>query len=505
MARLTKKKLIKKAQEELLAIFDSIEDPICIVDDKCSIKRLNMAMAELIGLEIKDALGKEFYKYILGKRKPCDLCYFKTESEDGLPIKRIEKTFKGVEMVFEITVYPYQNGKSKLAIFHFKDITDKINIEKNLSKLNDLYKRREGEKERELIKTRTKFEKILKHSPLGIAIIDNEKKFITANDTFGDILGMDVSALPGKPLISVTSKKNKKHYNTFIKELEKSGVYSTTITAKTQEGLDLNLFVIGFLLGGGHGESQDIALMIQDITKREILAKELVARGSIAVAGRMTASLAAEIKKPLLGIKNSLVILEKKLDGDGEKRKIIEKVIDELMGLQQFLEKIRLFFLTKKEKRKFVDLNEIIKEFIYIVGSKLRENNIVVKLSLSKKLPQVSIYPERITQAMLHLINNAEYAMSKGGSITVSTRKRGSFVQLVVSDQGNGIDRETLELIKDPTFMGDGRRVALGLYICRNIMLKHDGTLDIRSRKGEGTKVILNFPLWSQVEGELLE
>lgn len=505
MARLTKKKMIKNAQEELLAIFDSIKDPICIVDKNYSIKRLNMAMSELIGLEIKEALGKECYKYLFGKRKKCESCYFETDRADRLPYKRISKTIKGVEMVFELTIYSYQNGDSECAIFHFKDITNKVNIEKNLSKLNDLYKIREGEKDRELKRTRTKFEKILKHSPLGIAIIDDKRSFITANSAFGEILGFDVELLSGKPLLSITSKKNKKHYHTFLGELEKSGVYSTTINTKTQSGLDLNLFVIGFLLGGGYGESQDIALMIQDITKKEILTKELVARESIAAAGRMTASLAAEIKKPLLGIKNSLVILKEKLEEEGEKRKIIEKVIDELMGLQQFLEKIRLFFLTKKEKRKFVDLNEIIREFIYIVGSRLRENNIVVKMSLSKKLPQVSVCPENVSQAMLHLINNAEGAMNKGGSITVSTRKRGSVVQLVVSDQGNGIDKKTLDQIKDPSFMGDDRRVALGLYICRNIMVKHDGTLEIRSTKGEGTKVVLNFPLSSKVDKELLE
>ena len=504
MARLTKKKMIKNAQEELLAIFDSISDPICIIDERYSFRRLNMAMSELIGIGFKDALGKECYKYLLGKRKPCDHCFFTTFRHDRLSCERMFKTVDGKELIFELTAYPYKNGDIDYAILHYKEVTDKVNLEKNITALDDLLKKQAGEKERELERTRAKFEKIIEHSPLGIAILDEEKNFVTANTPFGDILNLKVEEIIGKSPLQFMQKKNRKYFAPFFSELEKTGLHSINYESKTKGGFKLKLLVIGFMLGGGLGESSETVLMIQDLTRRETLIKELISRENDASAGRMTSSLTSEIRRPLLGIKNSLGILKGKLKEEPEKIKVIEKSIDELLEVQQFLEKIRSFFSTKKERRKFVDINEIILELICIVESRLRENNIVIKKALSKSLPEVSVYPENVRQAALHLIKNSENCMNRGGTITITTRKRGSAVQLIVSDQGNGIDKKVLDRVQDPTFMGERGRVALGLFICKGIMAKHDGSINITSSRGEGTKVVLDFPLSSKIDDEIL-
>ncbi|MBN1571892.1 MAG: PAS domain S-box protein [Deltaproteobacteria bacterium] len=504
MARLSKKKMIKNAQEELLAIFDSIKDPICIIDDKYSLKRLNMAMSELIGLGFKDALGKECYKYLLGKRKPCDQCFFNTYRHERLTCERMFKTIKGKELIFELTAYPYKNGDIDCAILHYKEVTDRVNLEKNIATLDDLLKKQAGDKERELERTRAKFEKIIEHSPLGIAVLDDEKNFVTANFSFGNILDLKVEEIIGKSPLLFMQKKNRKYFDPFFNELEKEGVHSINFESKTKSGFKIKLLVIGFMLGGGYGESSETVLMIQDLTKKDTLIRELISRENDASAGRMTSSLTAEIRRPLLGVKNSLGILRDKLKDEPEKISIIEKSIDELMEVQQFLERIRSFFSTKKERRKFVDINEIVQELIYIVESRLRENNILVKTVLSKSLPQVSIYPDNVRHTVLHLIKNAENCMNRGGAITITTRKRGSAIQLIVSDQGNGIDKKVLDKVQDPNFMGEKGKAALGLFICRGIMAKHDGSLNITSGRGEGTKVVLDFPLSSKIDDEIL-
>jgi two-component system, sporulation sensor kinase E len=500
MARLTKKKMIKNAQEELLAIFDSINDPICIIDENFTFKRLNVAMADLIGLDIKDALGKECYKHLLGKRKPCEPCYFSVDNNERSLCDRMKKSIKGQELIFEVTTYPYQNGNINSAIFHYKEVTDKINLEKNISELNNLFNKIDNEKEKELERTQEKFEKILEHSPLGIAILDDKRNIITANSAFVRIIDYKLDELLGKPFLDVMQKMNRKIFVPFFVELEKTGVHSIKYSSKTRSGKKLKLLVIGFLLTRGHGDSHETAIVTQDMTKKDTLTKELISREGIVATGRMTASLISEIKKPLLGIKNTLNILKDKLEEEPEKRNTLKAIVDELLNMQQFMEKVRVFYLQNQGRRKIVDLNEIVTEFIFIVESRLREKNIVVNTSLSRKLPTVFVYPEMIRQSMLHIVNNAEDAMSSGGKITISTRKRGPVVQLIISNPGDGIDKKTLEQIQDPSFMGDSNKVALGLFISRAIMKKHDGTLELKSSQGEGVKVVLNIPLSSKVD-----
>jgi PAS domain-containing protein len=100
---------ILKAQKELLVIFDSLPDPICIIDKTLSIKRLNMAMAEVLGTDIKSVLDSPCYRRLVGKGAPCEFCYFKGESGNlhWFECKFMERRNGADTHIFELTIYPF--------------------------------------------------------------------------------------------------------------------------------------------------------------------------------------------------------------------------------------------------------------------------------------------------------------------------------------------------------------------------------------------------------------
>jgi PAS domain S-box-containing protein len=613
---------ILNAQKELLVIFDSIPDPICIVDNKLSIRRLNVAMAEILGTDIKNALDNPCYKRFVNKGAPCEFCYFKGEMGNlhWFECKYMERSNGAGLHTFELTIYPLPNSDYKSAIFHFKDVSDKIKIERHLEKLGELLNKRVGEKQSEIEKTRRKYEEIIDHVPVGVSILDERRILMAANPAFGAVFGLKRGGLIGVDISTILNEDKRDEFNSFFNEVTRSGAHSVQIAHCDRQGDERDLVIVGLLVDAPKTGSHDIVMMIQDvtetrmaeraliesertaqvlldattdfallidtygkiiainestarligvpsdeiigksafdlfpeeivrnrreccqevtrtkkparfedergglyldnsiypvfnakgkvdrlavfahnITQRKTLMRELISRETYAASGRMSATLVRELNKRILKVKHNLGILGEKMNGEPTKVSHLNKTIDELEATRNLLEQSRMFYLSKKEERQFVNLNDIIDGLVPLVESRLRDNNIVLKTVLSKRLPVVYAFPAMIKQALVHLVNNADDAMRSGGVIKIATQKRGNAVQLIVADQGGGMDKKTLEKVRKPGYMGERGRVALGLFICKDIMRNNGGYLEIAAAKGEGTKVTLSFPLFSDI------
>jgi PAS domain S-box-containing protein len=613
---------VLNAQKELLIVFDSIPDPICIIDKTLSIKRLNMAMADILGTDIKSVLDDRCYRRLLSKDAPCEFCYFKGES--GSPhwfeCKYMERTNGTGNHVFELTIYPFPDTTSNSAVFHFKDVSDRVKIERHLEKLGELLKKRVGEKQSEIEKTRRRYEEIIDYVPIGISILDERKIVMAANPAFEAMLGTKRSGLIGADFSTVLGDDTDGEFHSFFGEVLKYGAHSTQITHRNKNGTERELIIIGLVIDAPKTNSHDIVVMIQDITEtrqaeraliesertaqvllnattdiallvdvngtiiainesaakliginaedmiganafeifsedvirsrkescqevirtkrpvrfedersglyldnsiypvfdtrgkvdrvaifahnisqRKTLMRELISRETFAASGRMSATLVRELNKRILKVKHNLDIFRERLDNEPSKAGLLKKTIEELEGTRNLIEQSRVFYLSNKEERQLVNINSIIEGLIPIVESRLRDNNIILGMAFSKKLPDVFVYPAMIRQALVHLINNADDAMRKGGTVKIITQKRGNTVQVIVNDQGIGMDKKVLDKVKNPDYMGEKGRVALGLFICKDIMKNNGGLLDIAAVKGEGTKVTLSFPLFSEI------
>lgn len=100
------------------------------------------------------------------------------------------------------------------------------------------------------------------------------------------------------------------------------------------------------------------------------------------------------------------------------------------------------------------------------------------------------------------MLNGAEATQHKGsGRISITTKKEGKGVALVVSDTGEGIPQENLKKIFDPFFTTkpEGKGVGLGLAVLYGIVEAHGGDIEVKSKVGAGTTFTVTLPL-SQAE-----
>jgi signal transduction histidine kinase len=142
-----------------------------------------------------------------------------------------------------------------------------------------------------------------------------------------------------------------------------------------------------------------------------------------------------------------------------------------------------------------VNLNELVDELGLLVRHKLANQNVEMVLRLQSDLPAVMGDAPQLEQAFLNLILNAAEAMPDGGTLTVKSRAAKSRVTIEFKDTGAGMSEELQRqaftaVLSTTKAKGNG----LGLAIVGRIVETHHGTIQIKSRAGRGTAILISLP-----------
>jgi signal transduction histidine kinase len=141
---------------------------------------------------------------------------------------------------------------------------------------------------------------------------------------------------------------------------------------------------------------------------------------------------------------------------------------------------------------------------------RLVQGDIPTKVEIRVDVPESSWIiadKQRMEQAVLNIIKNALDAMPDGGAINISSAEDvdNKLIEIRIRDTGIGIEAETARKIFDPFFTTkeEGKGSGLGLFVAREIVEEHDGSIKVESVEGEGTTFIIKIPMRETLcEGE---
>jgi len=224
---------------------------------------------------------------------------------------------------------------------------------------------------------------------------------------------------------------------------------------------------------------------------------ELLRQERLAALGKVTATIAHEIRNPLATVNTSIFSIGAALEKNQTER------IMRALGLAE--RNIRRCDNIITELLDYTRKLEIRPSNVHIdrwVGRVLDEQTfpegIFCRRNLSSGI-EMRIDGEHMRRALINVITNAVHALSEEGSpgkeMTVETARSGNNLEIRVIDNGNGIPEDLRQKIFEPLFSTKGFGVGLGLSITMDIMEKHNGGVDVRSKVGEGTTVVLWIPL----------
>ncbi|NUQ47721.1 MAG: ATP-binding protein, partial [Phycisphaerae bacterium] len=115
-------------------------------------------------------------------------------------------------------------------------------------------------------------------------------------------------------------------------------------------------------------------------------------------------------------------------------------------------------------------------------------------LDVAERLPAVRSGQGDLEQLVLNLASNARDAMPDGGVFSVRAWPQERGVGVCVADTGCGIPPELLSRVQEPFITTKQEGSGLGLAICRSIIWEMRGRMEINSKPGEGTQVVLHLP-----------
>lgn len=176
-------------------------------------------------------------------------------------------------------------------------------------------------------------------------------------------------------------------------------------------------------------------------------------------------------------------------------RKLVEQSRDGAYRVYKIVRDLRGFARADDAERKFVDIHSSLDSTLNIVWNELKYKTEVIKEY--GNIPEVECLPAQLNQVFMNLLMNAGQAIKERGKITVKTSSDGEQVFVEISDTGSGIPEENLSKIFDPFFTTKepGKGTGLGLSIVYNIIKKHSGDIQVKSKVGEGTTFIISLPI----------
>lgn len=223
--------------------------------------------------------------------------------------------------------------------------------------------------------------------------------------------------------------------------------------------------------------------------------------------GIMAASLAHEVKNPLIVIAGMLNRLEKAMDSSNtlalEYLTIIKKEVERIQGI---MNRLTEFYKTQPILKEFRNINELITDTIRLTEHYLqRFKNVQVISNLSPNLPKIYFDKGQIQQVLVNLIINAAQSMPQGGKIFITTSLfteknedgyESKYVKIDVEDTGVGIPKENLDKIFQPFFSTKSPEegTGLGLSISKDIIEKHTGKISVTSEINKGSCFSILLP-----------
>lgn len=249
-----------------------------------------------------------------------------------------------------------------------------------------------------------------------------------------------------------------------------------------------------------HDESRRISEQLADANHALTDAQERLLRNeSLARVGEMAAGAAHEMNNPLAVISGRGQLLSQSLLPGSKEHKMAATIVQQSNQLTDLITSLRLYADPPQADRRVTDIAELLDETVKMVQARASRNlQASIYLKVNKDMPTVWIDPKQINFAVSDLLNNAMESLPRSG-VNVSARvdMSGNRLIIQVSDDGSGMDEETLGHAMDPFFSAKpaGRNVGMGLPRAHQYVVAHGGTIGLRSMPGEGTVATITIPL----------
>jgi PAS domain S-box-containing protein len=494
-------RVLREAHERLTTVLDSVSDGFFSIDDQFTVTFFNAAAEQLLNRRAKDVLGRHLFEAFPEAKGSI----FEEKYTYALRNK-VALTFETYfvnpryENWYEVRVYPYRDG---ISIF-FQVTTARKLAEEAL---------RRSEEQMRLLTDAV---------PVLISYVDSSCRYQFNNKGYEDWFGRSRDEIRGKHLREILGDSAYQRIRPHVeKALSGQNVFFEDVI--TYEGGGKRYIQGNYVPHiDEHGDVQGFYALIADISERkrseEALREseaqlrelsenleekvrqktaELLQAESMAAVGRMVSTVAHEIRNPLQTIEMGVDALRNGPRDQEHTPDILEEINYGANLLKKTVSDLLNYSKPVQLDYTQAAMSDIVRQVLQLLHRKIEHITVVVDVEAGEE--QLFLDSPKIQQVLVNVISNAADAMPEGGTLGIHSRPFDSggdnhFQRIIISDTGEGIAEENLKEIFEPFFTTKAKGTGLGLPLCKKIVLAHGGSMNVRSKLGEGTSVEITLP-----------
>ncbi|KAF0145371.1 MAG: putative aerobic respiration control sensor protein ArcB [Nitrospirae bacterium] len=371
--------------------------------------------------------------------------------------------------------------------------------------------------EKKLRQSEEKYRELYNGAPVMLHSVNADGVIIECNDTELNALGYRKDELIGQHLTTILSPESREVFEERFNVLKKIGYAEAEYVFIAKDGRKIPVSVRGNALYDKHGNFLKSSTLSTDLTaikkaaeEKTALENRLIQSQKMEAIGTLAGGVAHDFNNILTGILSYVQLAEMKTS-----EPYVKKALKQIFNLSQKASDLikQILLMGRKFPPVFtvINLNSFIEDSL-TTFQRIIEDNIEIKLSISKEFPYVKADPAQINQALMNLTVNARDALlEKGGTIKIKTdvfepdeeycqqfpyAKRGRYAVISVADSGHGIPEEIKDRIFEPFFTTKavGKGTGLGLSVTYSVVKNHGGWINFYSESEKGTEFLMYLP-----------
>ncbi len=359
------------------------------------------------------------------------------------------------------------------------------------------------------------------------SILNSLSSGVIALDTSGKISHMNPAARKILGVSEASFHSGDLDYGDVIRTVEDShcsaleamrrgvNVDNEEIKIRTRHETYLTLSVSTSLLKNRGGEIIGAVELFQDVSKLKRMEEQISQMKVLASLGEMAASIAHEVRNPLSGIGGFASLLSRDLEGDPDKKRMADKIVEGVSSINNTIQTLLDFARREKLEKSNVDLNgylnDLLDEFVEMNGLQDAADRIDRCLQPEDSV-SVDLDSQLFRQVIFNFVKNGLEACGDDGLVKVTAhplplaeaqREYGDKLQLsgtetlakiIIEDNGSGIKESDLRKLFSPFYSNKENGIGLGLSIAWKIIKAHGGDVAAETQLGKGTKFSIVLP-----------
>jgi len=312
----------------------------------------------------------------------------------------------------------------------------------------------------------------------AICYVDPQGHVRRANRVFADLIKLPVTALPGRPWLTLLPPA---WIDPITKLFTPEGA-STPVEVRAGDRVLLANAI-------PTGEPGAAILLFEDQTEKRRLQEQLLQSEKMSAIGQLIAGVAHDLNNPLASVVGFSDLLGEAADVPPRLAEPLAVIRQEAERASAIVRNLLSFARRQEGERHLQSIRPILESTNQLLKNQLMAARIELTLTFEPGLPEVEVHANQIKQVFVNIINNAAQAIAStrgktgvgGGRIDIVTRCEPDGLSVNVSDNGPGIPQAVAQRVFEPFFStkSEGEGTGLGLSISQGIVKEHGGNITV--------------------------